>query len=101
MDRNDGDRTASGTHLAAAAADDLGRIDRALARAESHLSRMQPSTVTQRLKGVLDSFRRTVNGWATSPPSDGEAAALREQVEQVLRLASSESPTVRLRRQAS
>jgi hypothetical protein len=100
MDRKD-DHAASGTRLAARPADDRGRIELALAHAESHMARMQPSLATQRVKDVLESFRRTVDGWAALPPTEEEARALREQVEQTLQLAKSESPTVRLRRVAT
>jgi len=90
--------TGSQTRLAASPADDRGRIEQALAHAEVHVGRMQPSSVTQQLKEILESFRRRVEDWDASPPSDEEVRALRQHVEQTLQLAKATSPTVRMRR---
>jgi len=98
--RSDRDPAGSGTRLAASPVDDRGRIARALAHAEAHVARMQPSPVTQHLKDVLESFRRTMDAWAVSSPTDEEVGALLEHVEQTLQLAKTTSPTVRMRRLA-
>lgn len=100
MDGSDREHTRSGTRLAAFPADDRTRIEYALAHAESHVARMPPSPVTQHLKDVLEFCHRTVDGWTTSPPADEELRSVRERAERALQIASTSSPTVRVRRQA-
>jgi hypothetical protein len=92
--------TSSETRLLSAPATDRERIEHGLAHAELHVARMQPSPATQHLKRVLESCRRAVDGWRASPPTEAEAHALRDRVEQALQLAKTTSPTVRFRRQA-
>jgi hypothetical protein len=99
MDRS-GDHTPSSTHLVAIPANDREGIEQALAQAEAHVTRMQPSPATQHLKRVLESCRRAIDGWSASPPTDEALRSLRERVQQTLQLARTTSPTVRLRRSA-
>jgi hypothetical protein len=100
MDWSGGHSTSSETRLLTAPGPDRERIEQALAHAEVHVARMQPSPATQHLRRVLESCRRDMDGWKSSPPTEAELRALRERVEQALQLARTTSPTVRLRRQA-
>jgi hypothetical protein len=79
---------------------DKERIERAIADAESHVARMEPSPRTQHLRGALDSFRRTLAGWSASPPNGEELQVLRDRVLQTLEVARTTSPTLKLRRLA-
>jgi hypothetical protein len=100
MDRSGAYPTSSETRLLASPVGDWARIDQALNQAEAHAARMQPSPATEHLTGVLASFRRVMEGWSKAPPTDEQLQALRERVEQALRLARTTSPTLRIRRQA-
>ncbi len=84
----------------ATAEDDRARIEFALNQAESHLARTQSSPVTRRLKGQLERLRRTVDSWSARAPTREELDRLRERVREVLDLARTSSPTVRIRRSA-
>jgi hypothetical protein len=97
MDTSD-DPTPSEMRLIATPADDRERIEQALAQAEAHVTRMQPSPATRHLKGALESCRRVLDGWSASPPTEAVLRALRERVQQTLHIARTTSPTVRLRR---
>jgi hypothetical protein len=92
---DDRDHDGSGRRLVAPAQDDRARIEHALAHAESNMARMQPSPVTQHVKDVIESFRRMMAGWSTSPPTDDELHVLREHLERMLLLARTTSATVR------
>ncbi len=100
MDGNDRHHGPSETRLVASRTNDCVHIEQLLGRAESHVNRMQPSAATLHLRCLLDSCRRAMDDWTASPPTDEELRALRGQVEQTLQLASTTSPTVRLRRMA-
>jgi hypothetical protein len=47
------------------------------------------------VKDVIESFRRMMAGWSTSPPTDDELHVLREHLERMLLLARTTSATVR------
>jgi hypothetical protein len=91
--------TSSGTHRTFGTPG-TGRIVEAIARAESHVARMSPSPTTDHLSALLNDFRRTLRGWEVSPPTDDEFLSVERRVVQVLQLASTTSPTIRLRRPA-
>jgi len=91
--------TTSETRIATPA-DERKRIEFALNQAESHVARMEPSPTTTRLKVALEIFRRSVDSWNTRPPTAEQLDLLREHVEEVLQLARSSSPTIKLRSSA-
>jgi hypothetical protein len=84
----------------ATADDEKARIEFALNQAESHLARTQPSPMTRRLKGQLERFRTAVDSWSTRAPTREELDRLRERVREVLDVARTSSPTVRIKRSA-
>ena len=98
MDGNDRHHAPSATRLVAPQAHDRAHLEQLLVRAESHVSRMHPSATTLHLRRVLDACRRAMDTWNESPPTEEELRAFRVRVEQTLQLASTTSPTVRLRR---
>ena len=100
MDWSSRHPTSSETRLLATPTGDRQRIEQALAHAESHVARMQASPATQELKRVLESCRRVLDGWSTSPPTDDQLRLLQERVDRTLQLARTTSPTLRLRRSA-
>jgi hypothetical protein len=61
---------------------------------------MGPSPTTTRLKVALEIFRQDVDSWNTRPPTPEQLDLLREHVEEVLQLARSNSPTLKLRTSA-
>lgn len=95
-----GDSTPSEARIIATPADDRERIEQALAQAETHVTRMQPSPAAQHLERALESCRRVIDGWSASPPTEEELRSVRERVLQTLQVARATSPTVRLRRTA-
>jgi hypothetical protein len=82
------------------ARDQRGHIEFALNQVGLYLARMDPSPTTRRLELALEGFRLTVDSWSTRNPTDEQLDHIREQVDQVLRLVVSVSPTVRLGRRA-
>jgi len=98
MDGSNRYPTESGTRVVATPADDVGRIEQALAQAQGHVARMLPSPGTQQIQRLLQSFRFVMDGWSAAPPTEADVRALRERVELVLQLARTTSPTLRFRR---
>ncbi len=80
--------------------DEQARIAFSLNQAESHVTRMPPSPTQRRLAAALEFFRRTVENWKDRAPEDEELELLREHLAEVLHLAKTSSPTVKLRRPA-
>jgi hypothetical protein len=80
--------------------DEQARIAFSLNQAESHVTRMPPSPTKRRLTAALEFFRHTVENWKVCAPEDEELELLREHVAEVLHLATTSSPTVKMRRPA-
>jgi hypothetical protein len=78
-------------------ADSLSEIETALCRAESEVARMDPSFEQRRLRQLLSIVWRSKATWSVSPPSRQQLEFLCRIVEGVLREASHEVPTERLR----
>lgn len=93
-------RTTSETRIVASSTEERARIEFAVSQAESYTVRMPPSPTTGRLKLALQVFRRVIDSWDTRAPTDEQLAVLRDRVAETLRLARTNSPTVRLRRSA-
>lgn len=72
-------------------------IEHALFEALSWVNRMAPTPGMRELRTRLDRYRRVLEGWAISPPSSDQRRALREQVEEVRRIARNTAPTKRRR----
>jgi len=70
-------------------------IEQLLDEAEALVARMSASPGARELKERLARCRRE---WAASPPSEERRQALREQIDEVVRIARVTSPTVRSRR---
>jgi hypothetical protein len=71
--------------------------EEALAEAIDQVARLPPSPGIRELRSRLDQYRRVVQAWATIPPGDEQRRALREQVDEVLRIVRSTAPTLRRR----
>jgi hypothetical protein len=100
MARENEHPTTSEPRIVASSKEERESIEFALSQAESHTVRMPPSPTTGRLKVALQVLRRVVDSWDARPPTDEQLTVLREQVAETLRLARTNSPTVRLRRSA-
>lgn len=86
--------------LPAAPEGETAGVQAMLREAEVRVAEMVPSAAERRLRQALSIYRRVVDSWSHAPPSARQAAFVQGLVEDVLREANQESPTVRLRRPA-
>jgi hypothetical protein len=95
MDPKEKNAPASGTRIATTESRKEA-VEFALNRAESHVSRMRPSPAARCLKLSLQALRRTVNSWSIRVPTEEQLRFLGERVAELLELAESSAPTIRL-----
>jgi len=90
--------TSSETRIVAAVGDVTAGIKLSLAHAEAQVARMDPSPAARLLTLTIEAYRRTVDSWSARPPTDDQIQLMHERVGELLRLAKTTSPTVRMRR---
>ncbi len=73
------------------------RVEQALSEAEGYVARMPATAGSRELKARLDGYRRALQSWSRSRPSDEQVDALVECVAEVNRIARVSAPTVRKR----
>lgn len=78
-------------------ADDDSLIRKMLADAEGYVSRMPPTPGSRELRARLDKYRLAFEAWSTRAPTDEQREALRDQIAEVVRIARSGAPTVKLK----
>jgi hypothetical protein len=78
-------------------AEDATPIEKLLTEAAEHVGRMPKSAGARELGARLERCRRTFESWMTLRPSEEQRHALREQIEEVLAIARTTSPTKKLR----
>jgi hypothetical protein len=75
--------------------DRRAEVEKALREAAAYVERMAATAGARELKTRLDGYRRALESWGRSRPSDEQAEALLECVDEVRRLAVGSAPTVR------
>jgi hypothetical protein len=66
--------------------EERARVQVAMQEAPHHLRRVAPNAPTRRLELALDLFRRTVEAWGESPPTDAQLGLIRDHIVEALHL---------------
>jgi hypothetical protein len=76
-------------------------VEKALREAAGYVERMAETPGARELKTRLEGYRRALESWGRSRPSDEQAEALLECVDEVRRIAVGAAPTVRRPKKSS
>ncbi len=83
--------------MSAIATEASDAVEKALKEAELRLTRMPPTPGARELAGRLNKYRHIIAGWSSRSPTDEPAAAMRDCVADVSRLANDAVPAARIR----
>lgn len=79
-------------------ADEQASVEKLLDEARACVARMPATPGTRELRARLDQYRRAVEAWAVSAPTDDQRSALREQILAILKIANDSAPTLKVRK---
>lgn len=93
--RNDDKRSHHAASGIVTAAAQRARFGHAIQQALTDLDCLEPTTTTHRLKLALALFQRSIEAWATQPPTEEQLLLIDEHIAEALELVRRNTPAER------